>query len=131
MSPIEFTIPVLPPSKNGWEGRHWSKRHRQGEELRREIWAALAGCQYPHPNTPTPSFTVPVLVEIELHFPDKRRRDVQNYIHPGLLDALVALGVIVDDSAVWMALTVSAVVDGRRATIIRIREREAHNEDAE
>jgi Holliday junction resolvase RusA-like endonuclease len=92
--------------------------------LRQQIWAALV-VGYA---TPLPSFKVPVVVEIEFHFPDKRRRDVQNYEHPGLYDALVILSVIVDDSAAWISKSTTSVVDGRRATTIRIREKETSDE---
>jgi Holliday junction resolvase RusA-like endonuclease len=70
---------------------------------------------------------VPVIVAVEFRLPDNRRRDVQNLLHPGLFDALKTLTVIVDDSAQWMSLEVSSVVDGTRRTVIRIREREEEN----
>jgi Holliday junction resolvase RusA-like endonuclease len=124
MTEIQFTIPILPPSKNTWQGRHWFKRYKQGDDLQQEVWAALIQA-YP---APLPSFKVPVLVELEFHFPDNRPRDVQNYEHPGLYDALVTLGVIVDDSAVWMSKSTTSVVDGRRATTIRIREKGVDHE---
>jgi Holliday junction resolvase RusA-like endonuclease len=123
MNPIEIVLPFLPPSKNEWSGRHWACRHAQGQSLKWQIFAALH-LAYPAAYR---QFTVPVIVAVEFRLPDNRRRDVQNLLHPGLFDALKTLTVIVDDSAQWMSLEVSSVVDGTRRTVIRIREREEEN----
>lgn len=126
MKPIEIILPILPPSKNTWEGRHWKTRYNQGQRLYQEIWGAVRS------KTPCdermPRFFVPVVVSIEFHLPDRRRRDIQNLLHPGLFDSLKSMGLIIDDSAEWMELEVSSKVNGLRQTVIKIREREEPNE---
>ena len=118
---VTLTLPLLPPSKNAWSGRHWSVRHKQGQLLKEEIWAAFIAA-YRIPPTRLFCFGNPVVVSVEFHFRDHRRRDLQNYCHPGLFDALKNLGIIVDDSAEWMSLELSSVIDGTTQTVIRIRE---------
>ena len=48
-----------------------------------------------------PGYTVdePVLMEVYLHPPDVRKRDLDNYMK-GLLDALVQAGILEDDSLI-------------------------------
>jgi hypothetical protein len=121
VKPFKITLPILPPSKNTWSGRFWATRHKQGRELEQQVWAAV--CEAAH-SLPMTRFRVPVVVSLEFHLPDNRRRDIQNLVHPGLIDALVNMAIIVDDSAAWMSLELSSVVDGTRQTVIRIRERD-------
>jgi hypothetical protein len=94
--------------------------HKQKQALEREMWWALLA----EFGANLPRFQVPVTVQFEFHFPDRRGRDIQNYEHPGLYDGLVNNLVIRDDGPRWMTREPSTfVVDGTRQTVIRIRPR--------
>jgi crossover junction endodeoxyribonuclease RusA len=114
-----FELP-FPPSLNncfsqglvgGRVRRFPSKRYRA---WRREA-AALLGIKK------FKSLTGPVIVHIDLTQPDKRRRDVDNFIKP-LLDAIVSAGVLYDDSQV--VRVTSAWADGKVGARIHVTEQE-------
>lgn len=74
---------------------HWTNTHRQIAALRsRGAWTARAA----HPKMP--HFQRASCV-VHVHFPDKRRRDLQNYHKTlkALLDGFVDAGLLPDDDA--------------------------------
>lgn len=103
-SEYSYTIPALPPSNNKYIGRAAQWEYRQAKKQ----WETLikACCK-----------TVPdeaiqrARVELHYFFPDKRRRDPDNYSGKMILDGLVRAGVLVDDSFECVELVISAGVD--------------------
>jgi crossover junction endodeoxyribonuclease RusA len=88
---VFLVIPVIHPSVNVWKDWHWAKRDRYLRELTENItWLVLAK-KLP--------LTRKATVEITYFFPDRRRRDTNNYTPKFLLDALVYAGLILDDNA--------------------------------
>lgn len=88
---VFLVIPEIHPSVNVWKGWHWAKRGRYLRELTENItWLVLAR-KLP--------LTRNAIVEITYFFPDRRRRDTNNYTPKFLLDALVYAGLILDDNA--------------------------------
>ena len=97
---LVIDLPALPPSKNSWIRKHWRTQQR----CYFKPWARWVAepwwytpCAYwrmAHPQVKGK-----VKVSVQFFYPDKRRRDGQNYFGwPPLFDSLVTLGVIDDDS---------------------------------
>ena len=88
---MRYVIPEIPPSNNKYIGRNarWDYR----EEKKRWEQLIFALCR-PHPTEPLRSATV----RIKYCFPDKRRRDPDNYSGKMILDGLTRSGIIADDS---------------------------------
>ncbi|HDP36248.1 MAG TPA: hypothetical protein ENN27_00025 [Candidatus Atribacteria bacterium] len=93
---MKITIKNLPPSKNKYVNWHWAKRKRYHEEVRDEIWVEMV-----NQNIKNCKPLKKAKIIFRLYFKDNRRRDVQNYLGGGIiaiLDSLVDLGIIADDS---------------------------------
>lgn len=90
---MTIVLPGIPPSLNATAGRNnvWEYRKTKAEWTRR-VWAACMACK-DRPKEPWERS----LVEITYYFPDRRRRDADNYSGKYLLDGLKKAGVIVDD----------------------------------
>lgn len=88
---LKYTIPALPPSNNRFIGRI---NYREYQRIKKE-WAAVIGytCR-PRPAKPLRS----ARVRLTYFFPDRRRRDPDNYSGKMILDGLVGAGVLADDS---------------------------------
>lgn len=88
---MTYTLPVIPPSNNRFIGR---TNYREYQRIKKE-WAMLtaAVCR-PRPHRPFEC----AVVRITYYFPDRRRRDPDNYSGKMLLDGLVAAGILADDS---------------------------------
>ena len=86
-----YTIPAGPPSNNEYIGRNNRWRY---QEIKKR-WALLVAA-YCHPRPPAPLERSKVLVTY--YFPDKRRRDPDNYAPKMILDGMVRCGIILDDS---------------------------------
>lgn len=88
---IEIQVPGIPPSLNQMRNMH----HFEWNRTKRE-WAHLISliAQRKRPSKPFEK----AVVTLTYHFRDKRRRDPDNYSGKFLLDPLVEMGFLVDDS---------------------------------
>jgi len=87
---MKYTIPAIPPSLNKFAGRNNVHEYRK---LKQE-WTMLVKLCCRKAPAPLDRATV----AITYFFPDKRRRDPDNYCGKLILDGLTAAGVIKDDS---------------------------------
>lgn len=89
---MKITVNAIPPSNNKFVGNsHNFNVYRQiKEEWHWRIKSAIKT----KPKKPIEK----AIVTITYHFPDKRRRDPDNYSGKMLLDPLVREGIIADDS---------------------------------
>ena len=88
---IRFTIPEIPPSNNRYIGRNMRWAYRE-EKARWE--ALILGLAKAKPRIPCRR----AAVTLRYFFPDKRRRDPDNYSGKMILDGLVKAGILQDDS---------------------------------
>lgn len=105
MSKVHISLPGIPPSLNTVAGRQNVWEYRQLKQLWTE--AVYACCLGKRPGKPWDK----AAVEIVYYFPDKRRRDPDNYCGKFLLDGLTEAGVIKDDNMFCITLTVRGEVD--------------------
>lgn len=116
---IEIFISDIPPSNNRFIGQNkrWEYQ-KYKKDWASKVSTALNG-------------QIPIKpierAEVHIHyfFPDRRRRDPDNYSGKMLLDPLVKFGVLLDDSFKNVKLKLSAEVvpkvnKGTRITIIEI-----------
>jgi crossover junction endodeoxyribonuclease RusA len=61
-----------------------------------------------------------ISVEIDLHAPDRRKRDIDNTIKP-TLDALQKAGLILDDNQIACLLVTRKVIMAQGQIIVRIK----------
>jgi crossover junction endodeoxyribonuclease RusA len=99
-----YTIPFLPPSNNQFIGRE----NRWEYQKLKKHWAHLIffTC-IPRPTNPLYDVTV----SITYFFPDRRRRDPDNYSGKMILDGLVRAGILKDDSFNCIRLLLAAECD--------------------
>lgn len=118
---IVVTLPAVPPSINTnavrshWRGWHTAKKQWQADLERLFMAAAL----------PRPLDAVgPVMADVTLRFPDKRRRDSENFrpvLSKALGDALVNGGWLADDTDQdWRLQVVIAPERGPHETCIAL-----------
>lgn len=92
---LELELPWPPSVNHLWRrGRRGMFKSRNGKDFERQCWAIWAAA-----GSPVLPAGMPVTVEIELRPPDRRRRDIDN-LAKAVLDALVRVGAIEDDSLV-------------------------------
>ena len=111
---IEFELPY-PPSINHYWRRVGPRTliSREGRRFRQRVLAILAARRIE-------PLVGPLAVEVDIHPPDNRRRDIDN-VQKALLDALQHGGAYEDDSQI-VRLTIEkrqSVENG--TTIVRIR----------
>lgn len=87
----KYIIPNIPPSNNKYIGRE----NRFEYQDVKKSWAELVKlfCR-PKPQKPIDKS----IVRLTYYFPDRRRRDPDNYSGKMILDGLVRSGIIKDDS---------------------------------
>jgi crossover junction endodeoxyribonuclease RusA len=85
----------IPPSTNAL----W-RAHRKGVRRSRRYLAWLKEAAWEVKLQKPPRFTGPVEIQIAIGRPDQRKRDLDNVATKALLDLLVQLRVIADDSLV-------------------------------
>jgi Holliday junction resolvase RusA-like endonuclease len=111
---FEIVLPY-PPSINHYWRRVGPRTliSREGRRFRQRVMAILAARR-------VEPLAGPLAVEVEIHPPDHRRRDIDN-VQKALLDALQHGGAYLDDSqVVRLAIVKREPVDGGK-TLVRIR----------
>lgn len=99
-----LVIEGIPPSNNKFIGQNkrWSYQKYKKE------WNQIIGSALKHSHKFSSVPYEHALIHIHYIFPDRRRRDPDNYSGKMLLDPLVTHGVIVDDSFKNIELRLSA-----------------------
>lgn len=117
---IKLVIPEIPPSNNRFMGRG-SKGYQAfvyQEEKTKWEWLVRAAVKN--------KLKKPIekaIVNITYYFPDKRRRDPDNYSGKFLLDGLTKAGIIKDDSFNNIDLILTGRVDrDNPRTVITVNE---------
>lgn len=88
---IRIEVPGIPPSLNDLKRMHYHQWNRTKKEWADRIAIVARG------KRPSQPFEKAICT-LTYHFPDKRRRDPDNYSGKFILDPLVAEGFLVDDS---------------------------------
>lgn len=104
---ITIVLLFLPPSLNRVAGRGPYNYREAKERFTEQV---RLNCLNYRPKTPIDRATV----TIRYYFPDKRRRDPDNYSGKFLLDGLTKAGIIVDDSFNHITLRLEAYCDPAR-----------------
>ena len=113
---MKIIIDEIPPSNNRFIGRE-NRWEDQEEKKRWEALVRIACIGKPKKQTER------AVVQIRYFFPDRRRRDPDNYSGKMILDGLVRCGVLKDDSFSCIRLELSAECSlGRPRTEIVIQE---------
>lgn len=119
METLRLIIDDIPPSNNRFMGN--SNTHFIYNSKKKE-WRKIVQKSLPAslPSKPLSK----VKVSIHYIFPDKRRRDLDNYSGKFLLDPLVEMGVLEDDNyAVLCNLNLSAECKPKiKKTVVQIEE---------
>lgn len=117
---VSITIKGIPPSLNRTAGRQNVWEYRKNKELwTKMVYMASKACK----DRPSEPFQYAV-VDITYYFPDKRRRDADNYSGKFLLDGLTKAGVIVDDDLKHITTVISGDYDKKnpRTEIVVLRD---------
>ena len=105
--PIAVRIPLLPQSRSNLRQHHY-RRHQEDRETQSEILPLFLAVRPPEP-------LAACRLEVRFTFPDRMRRDLDNYLS-GLkpwLDTAVAAGLLAEDR--WECLhTITATARLRR-----------------
>lgn len=116
---MTITIKGVPPSLNVFAGRNNTWEYRKAKQT----WtiAVKLACMA-HPERPKEPFEHSRVI-IQYYFPDKRRRDCDNFAGKFLLDGLTKAGVIVDDDLKHLSVSVRGGYDRENPrTVIEIVE---------
>ncbi len=117
---IKYTIPQIPPSNNRFIGRC----NRYEYQRVKKDWAGMiAALCRPKPEKPLSGCAVRLIY----YFPDKRRRDPDNYSGKMILDGLVSAGILKDDSFDTIDLGLVGKTD-RACPRLEIEIEEVHHE---
>lgn len=116
MTPIEFTLPWPPSVNHYW--RNFRGRMVIGARGRAYRHAAIAAIR--DQRIPADGLGGPLSVTLIAFPPDRRRRDLDN-LQKALLDAVVAAGVIEDDSNIDELTVSRGAVWPRGAVWVRIK----------
>jgi Holliday junction resolvase RusA-like endonuclease len=119
---IELALPRVPPSINTNAVRsHWRGFHSAKKKWQADLEVLLLAARLPRP---IPA-SGPVLVDVVLRFPDRRRRDSENFrpvLSKALGDALVNGGWLHDDTDEdWRLQVVRDLEPGPARTLITVR----------
>jgi len=113
VSQIVFELPFSPISVNGAYATDFKTKRRFKTA---KYTAFTKNCV---PYLPKERIKGRVEIELNFYFPDKRRRDLDNYIK-SMLDTLVLYGVIEDDSNVHRLVAEKYYDKNNPATVIKI-----------
>lgn len=108
MTKICLIIPDIPPSNNKYQGRGSQKEHIIDYQEEKTKWGWLVRA---HINKKPKKPFERAIVKITYYFPDKRRRDPDNYSGKFILDGLVDSNIIADDSFFNIKLILDAKTD--------------------
>lgn len=86
-----LSLEGIPPSKNTYDNKHWAQQQKIHDKWKT---AATVACN----NSEPPAFNPPVCVGFIFSLPDRRIRDVENFVVHGILDGLEASDVVEDDN---------------------------------
>ena len=116
---MRIILKGVPPSLNRFAGRKNEHEYRAEKERWTRAVYYTAKASKDRPAEPWEHADV----EIMYYFPDRRRRDPDNYSGKFLLDGLTKANVIVDDSMDHIRLHIGGDVDRREPrTVITIKE---------
>ena len=105
-----YTINAIPPSLNKFAGRKNMWEYREAKNVWKTI---VAYSLHPKPGKPIEKCRM----KIAFFFPDKRKRDYDNYLKM-LLDGITAAGIITDDNfGVIQTLELCGKVDKKRPRV--------------
>lgn len=114
----KIELPGTPPSKNTYRGKHWAKQ----QEINKK-WEnmTIEACE----TKGFESLPEPIGLHYTFLLPDKRHRDLQNFVVHGIQDGIVKSGLIEDDSVHYIqkvTFAVGGVADNEEEkTIIRFQ----------
>lgn len=115
---MTIVLPFIPPSLNRVAGRGPYNYRQAKAEITEQVRLL---CLNQRPQKPIDKADV----IIRYYFPDKRRRDPDNYSGKFLLDGLTKAGVIADDSFGHITLRLEAYCDQKRPrTEIEVKEKD-------
>lgn len=114
---LQITVHNIPPSNNKFMGN--SHSFHEYRNLKEEWHWLIRAAIRERPLVPLNKATV----TITYYFPDRRRRDPDNYSGKFILDPLVREGILKDDSFSVIDLALRAEIDkARPRTEIEIKE---------
>ena len=108
---IKLTIPEIPPSLNKYLRMHYQTRKRVNDHWAEIIWHLKLEQRY------TESPLKKSKVTLIYYFPDKKRRDPDNYAGKMIMDGLTRARIIEDDSFDNVILEIKAKVDKRNPRV--------------
>lgn len=101
---LHYVIPEIPPSLNRYAGRGNCWDYREQKQRWKDMVKLI--CR-PVPQRPMDK----AIVRLTYYFPDRRRRDPDNYNGKMIMDGLTAAGIIRDDSFDCVQLVLRGDVD--------------------
>ena len=117
---LKYKIPLIPPSNNEYQGNGGMKKNMEYQREKRQ-WAGYVQmfCN-PKPRQPLKR----ARITLQYFFPDRRRRDPDNYSGKFILDGLVKAGIIADDNFFVIDLFLKADIDTNKQgfTVIEVTE---------
>ena len=75
-----------------YAGVHWTKRKKKADEIHSLVFGIVH-------NIKKKVYKLPVKIEIDIHYKDRRRRDPDNACIKPFIDGLVQSGILKDDSS--------------------------------
>lgn len=104
---MKIILKGVPPSMNRFAGRQnvWEYREEK-QRWTHAVWI-ICRASKERPHDPLEEATV----EITYFFPDRRRRDADNYSGKFLLDGLTKAGVIADDDLAHISVNIKGAYD--------------------
>lgn len=89
---VKLVIPENMPSLNAWKNWHWAKQGKYKKYLTDSVAILYAKAKKPEPLKKTK-------IQVVHYFPERRKRDEDNYTPKFLADALKQAGFIEDDNS--------------------------------
>ena len=116
---MRITLKGVPPSLNRFVGKQNGYAYRAEKDKWTHAVFYAAKASKDRPSEPYQMADVTIMY----YFPDKRRRDPDNYCGKLLMDGLTKAGVIADDDIAHVQLHIGGAVDRKEPrTVITITE---------